>query len=90
VKDGFPSDTAVASQDSQASAPLRPKMSDVASEYPSTIPLTLHVRDAVLMQIDTSVGLCVALSFGAVSRALGFCWTLNCDENESEITRRCV
>ncbi len=24
------------------------------------------------------------------SRALGFCWTPNCDENESEITRRCV
>jgi len=25
-----------------------------------------------------------------VSRALGFSWTPNCDENESEITRRCV
>ena len=24
------------------------------------------------------------------SRALGFSWTPNCDENESEITRRCV
>jgi len=24
------------------------------------------------------------------SRAPGFCWTPNCDENESEITRRCV
>jgi hypothetical protein len=24
------------------------------------------------------------------SRALGFVWTPNCDENESEITRRCV
>ena len=24
------------------------------------------------------------------SRALGFFWTPNCDENESEITRRCV
>jgi hypothetical protein len=24
------------------------------------------------------------------SRALGISWTPNCDENESEITRRCV
>jgi len=24
------------------------------------------------------------------SRAVGFSWTPNCDENESEITRRCV
>jgi hypothetical protein len=31
-----------------------------------------------------------AVSMGRRSRALGFCWTPNCDENESEITRRCV
>ena len=28
--------------------------------------------------------------FDSESRALGFSWTPNCDENESEITRRCV
>jgi hypothetical protein len=31
---------------------------------------------------------CVSKLVG--SRALGFSWTPNCDENESEITRRCV
>ena len=42
-------------------------MSNVASEYPSTIPVTFHVRNAGSMQIDTIVGLCVALSFGALA-----------------------
>jgi hypothetical protein len=29
-------------------------------------------------------------SRGKASRALGFLWTPNCDENEGEITRRCL
>ena len=32
----------------------------------------------------------VLTASGKHSRALGFSWTPNCDENESEITRRCV
>ena len=38
------------------------------------------------------IGLCSVEELGAFSNsgALGFSWTPNCDESESEITRRCV
>jgi hypothetical protein len=48
-----------------------------------TIAIGIQCMDAVILAADSQI-----VNFQ--SRALGFSWTPNCDENESEITRRCV
>jgi len=48
--------------------------------------LNLDAEQAPSILVEVSD--CLERSF--FSRALGFVWTPNCDENESEITRRCV
>jgi hypothetical protein len=81
-----------------------PRISEFSKEWQKGKPLKLthftnnsqvsdfHVH-AELLLAGSSVRVSVrwvGTSFKKPSRALGFLWTPNCDENEWEITRRCL
>jgi transposase len=47
-------------------------------------------RSESVRKLVKKLGPVEELRFCYESRALGFSWTPNCDENESDITRRCL
>jgi len=51
--------------------------------------LTSGIATGITLSIELSRA-ARGLDHYSLSRALGFSWTPHCDENESEITRRCV